>query len=36
MPDEQTVQDRPVAAFLDEGLSYRQVAAVLGMPLGAV
>jgi hypothetical protein len=36
MPDDQEVQDRRVAAFLKEGLSYRQVAAMLGMSLGAV
>jgi hypothetical protein len=29
-------QDRRVAALLDDGVSYRQVAALLGMSLGAV
>jgi hypothetical protein len=34
--DGQELQDRRVAALLDEGVSYRQVAAQLGMSLGGV
>jgi methylmalonyl-CoA mutase cobalamin-binding subunit len=36
MPDEQELQDRRVAALLSDGTSFRQVAASLGLSLGAV
>jgi hypothetical protein len=36
IPDDQQLQDRRVAALLDDGVSYRRVAALLGMSLGEV
>lgn len=36
MGDGQELQDRRVAALLGEGVSFRQVAALLGLPLGVV
>ncbi|MCV7309032.1 helix-turn-helix domain-containing protein [Mycobacterium paraffinicum] len=36
MRDGQRLQDRQVAALLDDGVPYRQVAAQLGLSLGAV
>jgi hypothetical protein len=36
IPEEQELQDRRVATLLGDGVSFRQVAALLGLSLGAV